>query len=110
MAEIWYLNTGTVTLEGKKPNYLISFKECVEIFELTDNCWRSKSGRLPELKTGNPIIDESGYVYVLVKVMSKELKSSSVKGWKAGWYISLLSVITAEKKLQMRQLTALETE
>jgi hypothetical protein len=110
MAEIWYLNTGTDTLEGKTPNYLISFKECVEIFELTDNCWRSKSGQIPELKTGNPIIDESGYVYVLVKVMSKELKSSSVKGWKAGWYVSPLTVINVEKKLQMRQLAALETE
>jgi hypothetical protein len=110
MAEIWYLNTGTDTLEGKTPNYLISFKECVEIFELTDNCWRSKSGQIPELKTGNPIIDESGYVYVLVKVMSKELKSSSVKGWKAGCYVSPLTVINVEKKLQMRQLAALETE
>jgi hypothetical protein len=110
MAEIWYLNTGTDTLEGKTPNYLISFKVCVEIFELNDNCWRCKSGQIPELKTGNPIIDESGYVYVLVKVMSEELKSSSVKGWRAGWYISPLTVIKAEKKLQMRQLTAVETE
>jgi hypothetical protein len=110
MAEIWYLNTGTDTLEGKTPNYLISFKECVEIFELTDNCWRCKSGQIPELKTGNPIIDESGYVYVLVKVMSKELKSSRVKGWKAGWYVSPLTVINVEKKLQMRQLAALEAE
>jgi aspartate/methionine/tyrosine aminotransferase len=42
--------------------------------------------------------------------MSEELKSSSVKGWRAGWYISPLTVINAEKKLQMRQLTAVETE
>ena len=110
MAEIWYLNTGTDTVEGKTPNYQISFKECVEIFELTENCWRSKSGQIPELKTGNPIIDESGYVYVLVKVMSKELTRSGLKGWKAGWYMSPLTVINAEKKLQMKQRTALETE
>jgi hypothetical protein len=110
MAEVWYLNTGSDTLEGKTPNYQISFRECVEIFELTGDCWRSKSGQIPELKTGNPIIDESGYVYVLIKAMSKELKSSSLKGWRAGWYISPLTVINAEKKLQMRQRTAIETE
>jgi hypothetical protein len=110
MAEIWYLNTGTDTVKGKTPNYQISFDECLEIFELTENCWRCKSGQIPELKTGNPIIDESGYVYVLVKVMSKELKRSSLKGWKAGWYISPLTVINAEKRLQMRQPTAPETE
>lgn len=110
MAEVWYLNTGTDTLEGKTPNYQISFRECVEIFELTDDCWRCKSGQIPELRTGNPIIDESGYVYVLVKVMSKELRGSSLKGWKAGWYISPLTVINAEKKLQIRQRTAIETE
>ena len=110
MAEIWYLNTGTDTVEGKTPNYQIPFSECVEIFELTENCWRCKSGHIPELKTGNPIIDESGYVYVLVKVMSKELKRSSLKGWKAGWYMSPLTVINAEKRLQMRQPTAPETE
>ncbi len=110
MAEIWYLNTGTDTVEGREPNYQISFKECVEIFELTDNCWRSKSGQIPQLKTGNPVIDESGYVYVLVKVMSKELKSSGLKGWKAGWYISPLTVINAERKLQMRQVANAEAE
>ena len=110
MAEIWYLNTGTDTVEGKTPNYQVLFKECVEIFELTEECWRCMGGQIPELTTGNPIIDESGYVYVLVKVMSKELKSSSLKGWKAGWYMSPLTVINAEKKLQIRQRTTLEIE
>ena len=110
MAEIWYLNTGTDTVAGKTPNYQVAFKECVEIFELTEECWRCKSGQIPELRTGNPIIDESGYVYVLVKVMSRELKRSSLKGWKAGWYMSPLTVINAEKKLQMRQRTPLDVE
>lgn len=110
MAEIWYLNTGTDSVEGNAPNYEVAFKECVEIFELTEDCWKCKSGQIPDLKTGNPIIDESGYVYVVVKVLSKELKSSSLKGWKAGWYMSPLTVINAEKKLQMRQRTLLEIE
>lgn len=110
MAEVWYLSTGTDTLEGKTPTYDVSFKECVEVFELTDNCWKCKSGRIPELRTGNPIVDESGYIYVLVKVMSKELKGLGVKGWKAGWYMSPLTVINAEKKLQMRQISAPEGE
>jgi hypothetical protein len=110
MAEVWYLNTGTDTLEGKTPNYRILFSDCVEIFELTGDCWKCKSRQIPGLTTGNPVIDESGYVYVLVRVMSKELKSSSLKGWKAGWYTSPLTVINAEKKLQLRQRTAIETE
>ena len=110
MAEIWYLNTGADTLEGKTPNYLISFKECVEVFELTENCWRCRSGKIPELTTGNPIIDESGYVYVLVKVMSKELTNLGMKGWKAGWYISPLTVINAEKRLHAKQQPPVEIE
>ena len=110
MAEIWYLDPNTVTLEGIKPKYILSFKECIELLELEEHCWKSRSRQLPKLKSGDPLIDESGYIYVLVKVMSKELKSAGISGWKAGWYISPITLIAVEKKMASRKGKSLEGE
>ncbi|MFQ5788256.1 MAG: hypothetical protein ACE5H1_09785 [Thermodesulfobacteriota bacterium] len=110
MADIWYLNTDTETLDGMEPRYIIPFKDCIDLFELSDDCWKCKSKQIPDLKTGNQLIDESGYIYVLVKVMSKELKAIGKRGWKAGWYLSPLTVINAEKKLYKSQAKPLESE
>ena len=110
MAEIWYLNTDTETLDGIEPRYKIPFKDCVELFELSDDCWKCKSMQIPDLKTGDPFFDESGYIHVLVKVMSKELKATGQRGWKAGWYLSPLTVIIAAQKLYKTQMKPLEIE
>jgi len=109
MADIWYLNTDTETLDGMEPRYIIPFKACIDLFELSDDCWKCKSMQIPALKTGDPLFDHSGYVYVFVKVMSKELKGIGQKGWKAGWYQSPLTVINAERKLYESRVKPLES-
>ncbi len=106
MAEVWYLEIETLDLSGKEPRYEIDFKECIALFELSPGRWRSGPQKIPQLKTGNRLIDESGYVYVYVyiRVMQDEIENlGDAKEWKAGWYFSPLTLIGAEKKLKSKK-------
>ena len=101
MAEVWYLDIDTVSLEGKEPIHKRTFKECIELLELHPECWRWGLEETLQLKTGDPLIDGSGYVYVLIRVTEDEIGTQlAEEGWKPGWYRSPLSVIKAEKNLR----------
>ena len=101
MAEVWYFEIETLDINEKERRYEIDFKECVVLFELSPGRWRSDPEKIPQLKTGNPPIDESGYVYVYVRVMQDEIENLGMASeWKAGWYFSPLTIIGAEKKLK----------
>lgn len=100
MAEVWYLEMDTVTLDGKEARYTIDFNECVHLLKLSPERWRCEPERIPNLKTGNPLIDEAGYVCVLVKVTQDEIDSTGVgRQWKPGWYLSPLTLIGVEKAI-----------
>ena len=101
MAEVWYLEIETPDLSGKEPRYRIDFQDCIALFELSAGRWRSAPEEIPQLKTGNPLIDESGYVYI--RVRQDEIESLGIREeWKAGWYFSPLTLIGAEKKLKSK--------
>ena len=101
MAEVWYLEMDTLTLEGMEPRYKLEFKECIELFKLSSERWKCETDEVPNLKTGNPFIDDIGYIGVLVRVTQDEVKASieELGKWKSGWYLSPLTLIGAEKNL-----------
>lgn len=79
MAEVWYLEIEASDLSGKEPRYRIEFQECIALFELSAGRWRSAPEEIPQLKTGNPLIDESGYVYVYIRVRQDEIESLGIR-------------------------------
>ncbi|MCI0481007.1 MAG: hypothetical protein L0213_05410, partial [Candidatus Dadabacteria bacterium] len=56
----------------------------------------------PELKTGNPLVDESGYIYVMMRVSGDEVDKYEDKRWKPGWYKSSLTIVGFEKNLRKK--------
>lgn len=100
MAEIWYVGIKEESLEGKSPVYEIPLKKCIELFDLRPAAWASPIDKLPKLKTGNQLIDESGYIYVLIKVTQEEIDSSSEGSYKEGWYKSPYTIVKTEKILK----------
>ena len=105
MAEIWYLEMDTVTLEERKPRYGLEFKECIELFKLSPERWKCESDKIPSLKTGNPLIDQIGYIGVLVRVTQDEIEAliENKERWKSGWYLSPLTPVGAEKSLAKKR-------
>ena len=102
MAEIWYLSIDTESLEGMDARHEHVFIECVEILELTPDKWVHEPQAVPELKTGNPLIDESGYGYGLMRVTEEEINEFGDDRWKPGWYKSSLTIVGFEKKLRKK--------
>ena len=104
MAEIWYLEIDAETLDGKQPRYSLEFKECIDMLKLSPKHWKCDSETIPNLKTGNPFIDESGYVGVIILVKQDELEASDIGGeWKEGWYLSPLTLVGTEKAMASKK-------
>lgn len=102
MAEIWYLGIGTETLEGLEPRHTASFAECVELLGVTPEKWESAPDEVPSLKTGNPLVDESGYIYVMLRAGEDDVSGHEDKGWKPGWYRSALTIVGFEKNVRKK--------
>jgi hypothetical protein len=105
MAETWYLEMDTVTLEGREPRYRSEFKECIELFKLSPERWKCEPDNIPNLKTGNSLIDQIGYAGVLVRVTQDEIEAllEGKEKWKPGWYLSPLTPVGAEKNLAKKR-------
>ncbi len=100
MAEVWYFSVNDTSTEGKTPIYDIPLRKCIELFDLRPSHWVSSLDEFPTLRTGNPLIDNSGLVYVLFKITEEEIKESEEGSFKAGWYKSPHTVIATEKILR----------
>lgn len=107
MAEVWYLGIEDInaeTFKEKEPKYVVDFRECIGVLELTPKRRKCGIDEIPQFRTGNPAIDESGYIYVLAWVSEDDIDTEAIdarKGeWKPGWYLSPLSIIAVEKKLK----------
>lgn len=96
MAEIWYLGIKAESTDSEELRHDVPFKDCLDMFNITHHDWRTEFDKFPELKTGNPIVDESGYVYVAIRVSDDEVDKNI---YKPGWYISPLTIVTVEKIL-----------
>ena len=102
MAEIWYLPIDSETVDGREPQYERNFRDGIELLELTPEKWQCGYDEFPELKTGNPLVDDSGYVYVLMRVSGDEVAKYDDKRWKPGWYKSSLTIVGFEKNLRKK--------
>ena len=100
MAEIWYIGIKEEDIEGKSPVYEIPLKKLLKIFDLRPNSRVCSLEEFPQLKTGNPIIDESGYVYVLIRITEEEIEESGEGSYREGWYKSPHTIVMTEKILK----------
>ena len=101
MAEIWYLEIDTETLDDKV-RHERPFVECIELLELDSDGWSAETESIPDLKTGDPFVDSSGYVSLCVRVFQDELDSFEDKRWKPGWYKSKITIVGLENKLRFK--------
>jgi hypothetical protein len=102
MAEIWYLPIESESVEGLEPQYERPLRDGIELLELTPGKWQCGPDEFPVLKTGNPLVDDSGYVYVMMRVTDGELEKFDDKRWKPGWYKSSLTIVGFEKNLRKK--------
>lgn len=102
MAEVWYFNIETESLEGLEPRQELELGRCIELLDLTPDRWDSEVDTLPVVKTGISLVDESGYIYVFLKVLEDELDTYGDKRWKPGWYRSPLTVVGFELNLRKK--------
>ncbi|MEQ9620289.1 MAG: hypothetical protein RIG61_14100 [Deltaproteobacteria bacterium] len=102
MAEVWFISIDTRSLEGLEPRHEGSFIECVEFLELRPDNWECEPEALPDFKTGNPLIDDSGYIYVLMRATGEEIEEFGDNRWKPGWYKSPLTIVGFEKNLRKK--------
>jgi hypothetical protein len=102
MAEIWYLPVDSESVEGSEAHYQRPLRDAIEFLELTPEKWQRGPDDFPELKTGNPFVDESGYVYVMMRVGEDEVAKYDDKRWKPGWYKSSLTIVGFEKNLRKK--------
>ena len=99
MAEIWYLEIGTGTLDNEVKHER-PFLECVDLLEIKPDGWSTEIGAIPDLRTGDPFVDIGGRVTICVRVFQAELDSIEDNRWKPGWYKSEITVIGMAKKLK----------
>ena len=102
MAEIWYLPIDTESLEGLEAQYERDFRDGIELLELTPAKWQCEPEGFPKLKTGDPLVDDSGYVHVMMRVTGEEVDKYEDKRWKPGWYKSSLTIVGFEKNLRKK--------
>ncbi len=102
MAEVWYLSIDTESLEDVQAQREHPFHQCIELLEITPDRRECEPDVVPDLKTGNPLVDQSGYVYVMMRVTEDDLKSTGGSGWEPGWYKSSLTIVGYEKKLRKK--------
>jgi hypothetical protein len=99
MAEIWYLEIGTETLDNEVKHDR-PFLECVDLLEIKPDECISDIGTVPDLHTGDSFVDIGGRVTICVRVFQDELDGIEDNRWKPGWYKSKITVIGMAKKLK----------
>ncbi|MEM7008808.1 MAG: hypothetical protein AAF462_06690 [Thermodesulfobacteriota bacterium] len=101
MAEVWYLEIDSENLEDKT-KLEHTFIECIELLELKPEGWHAEAESMPDLKTGDPFVDQSGLISVCVRVLDDELEPFPDKRWKPGWYKSKVTILGYENKLRLK--------
>ena len=102
MAEIWYIPIDTESIEGLEVQYERNLRDAIDLLELTPAKWQCEPEGFPKLKTGDPLVDDSGYVHVMMRVTGEEVDKYEDKRWKPGWYKSSLTIVWFEKNLRKK--------
>ncbi len=101
MAEIWYIEiTETEFNEKEQKIHEISFRACIELLDLRSRYLTCKLDEFPKLQTGDPIVDGSGYIYVIIKLTQEEIDSEQEGSYKEGFYKLPKTVVETENILR----------
>ena len=87
MAEIWYVGiTETEFNEKEQKIHEVPLRACIELLDLRPRYFSSTLEEFPKLQTGDPLVDGSGYIYVLVRLTQEEIDSEQEGSFKEGFY------------------------
>lgn len=87
MAEIWYVGiTETEFNEKEQKIHEIPLRACIELLDLRPRYLTCSLDEFPELQTGDPLVDGSGYIYVLIKLTQEEIDSEKEGSFREGFY------------------------
>ncbi len=87
MAEIWYVGiTETEFNEKEQKIHVIPLRACIELLDLRPRYLTCNLDEFPKLQTGDPLVDGSGYIYVLIKLTQEEIDSEKEGSFREGFY------------------------
>lgn len=76
MAEIWYKGIFEEDFkEVEHKQFGLPKKNCISLIDLRPKHWVCELNEFPKLKTGNSLVDESGYIYVFIRITKEEIDS-----------------------------------
>ncbi|WP_462137589.1 hypothetical protein [Candidatus Mycalebacterium sp.] len=93
MADIFYFSVEDKEASEDKRMFQIPFKDCVQIFDLRPRQKECGLEEFPNLLTGNPLVDASGYVHVLMRISAEEIEKNKEGSYEPGWYKMNMTVI-----------------
>ena len=101
MAKIWFVK------EGEEPTFAWLETEktvrwCADNLHLGPQDWEAPLTRPPHFGESTPLDDCNRPRYVIVEVGDQDRAEAVDEGWKAGFYLSQLSVEAARKALATR--------
>ena len=93
MADIFYFSVEDKEASEDKLMFQIPLKDCVHLFDLRP--WQRECGLddFPKLLTGDPLIDASGYVHVIMRISAEEIEETGEGSYEPGWYKMNITVI-----------------
>ncbi|MGI9534152.1 MAG: hypothetical protein ACR2NW_04305 [Thermodesulfobacteriota bacterium] len=101
MAEFWYVGILEEEFNEKDQKmYDIPLRACIELLDMRPKQKICELDEFPELKTGNPLVDQSGYIYVLIKVTQEEIDSVHEGSYKEGIYKLPKTIVETENILK----------
>lgn len=101
MAEIWYVALAeTEFKEDEQKMYEIPLRACIELLDMRPKYLTCKLEEFPELKTGDPLVDNSGYIYVLVKLTQDEIDAEGEGSYREGFYKLPMTLVEVENILK----------
>ena len=96
MAEIWYVGIKDTEFNEKEQKiHEIPLRACIELLDLRPKYLTCKLDEFPKLTTGNPLVDDSGYIYVMIKVTQEEIDSEKEGSYREGFYKLPITVVEA---------------
>jgi len=97
MANVWLVNDGPEPTRGGNPYRTVTLADCIAQLGLQQGGYLCSLDTIPKFVDRRPTIVK-GPEQVVVEVDESEARA---QGWKAGFYISLVSVDEARKRLRV---------
>ncbi len=98
MAKIWFVKEGEEpTLGGFETENTLRW--CADNLELVPQDWEAPLNRPLHFGESTPLDDWNPLMYVIVEVGNQDRANATDKDWKAGYYLSCVSVKEAREAL-----------